>query len=368
MVVYYYTCRYWTILVIEGFMIKVGIIGVTGYVGIELLRLLQLHPLVSITNVFTDTYSGEEIAAIYPHLRGLTAIRGEKLQLDVIHKHCDVVFVSLPHGHAMRMAQSILDAGIKIIDLGADFRLKNPSHYEHWYKHQAATATLLNQAVYGLPENDNKTLIARASLIANPGCYPTAALLATIPAIKSGIIELDEYIFDAKSGVSGAGRTLSLNSHFCEISENMMAYQIAGQHRHTPEIEQELGLLTEQPAVIQFTPHVVPIVRGLLVTAYFKLTDLLSAKEVHAIYQQHYKHETFIRISPLNNIPQIKQVRGTNYCDIGLHVDPRTKRLIVVSVIDNLIKGAAGQAIQNMNLMYQFDETTGLNPIFATYP
>lgn len=349
-------------------MIKVGIVGVTGYVGIELLRLLQQHPAVTIVKVFTESYAGQEIAAIYPHLAGLTSIRGEQLDLDVIKKNCDVVFVSLPHGHAMPIAQSLLDVGIKVIDLGADFRLKNADSYQHWYQHQPAAESLLKQAVYGLPENGNKEAIASASLIANPGCYPTASLLAALPAMKSGIIDPNECIFNAKSGVSGAGRTLSLNSHFGEMTENLIPYQMVGQHRHTPEIEQELSLIAGKSIVVQFTPHLVPIIRGLLVTAYFKLSSNISQEKAYAIYQQYYENQPFIRLSQLNKTPQVKHVRGTNYCDIGIHVDSRTRRLIVISVIDNLIKGAAGQAIQNMNLLYQLPEVTGLKNIYACYP
>ena len=349
-------------------MIKVGIVGVTGYAGIELLRLLQQHPQVVVTKVCTDSYVGQPIASVYPHLAEFTALTGEAFNLEEIIKHCEVVFLCLPHGHAISMVQPLLDAGIKVIDLGPDFRLSDPAVYEHWYQQTPAANTLLEQAVYGLPEQGYKTAIAAGSLIANPGCYPTASLLASFPALKAGIIDPKDCLFDAKSGVSGGGRSLSLTNHFCEMTENLIPYQLAGKHRHTPEIEQALSALAEFPVTIQFTPHLVPMIRGLLVTAYFKLTQPLSQETIHALYETHYQNEPFIRIAPLNTVPQVKQVRGTNYCDIGIAVDERTHRLVVVSVIDNLIKGAAGQAIQNMNLMLQLPETTGLQTLCTAYP
>jgi N-acetyl-gamma-glutamyl-phosphate reductase len=353
-------------------MIKVGIIGVTGYTGIELLRLLSLHPNVEVIQVYTESYSGLEITAIYPHLVGLTHIKGKKFSAEsideLVQANCDVVFMALPHGHAITSAPALLAAGIKVIDLGADFRLKNPDDYQKWYAHPPAESSLLSQAVYGLSETGNQAQIKNARLLANPGCYPTASVLATLPALKTGIIELNDFIFDAKSGVSGAGRSTSLNNHYCEITENLVPYKLAGAHRHTPEIEQALSLAAGTSLTIQFTPHLLSVIRGLLVTAYFKLKKPLSQTEVHAIYEHYYKDAPFVRVAALNTIPQLKQVRGTNYCDIGIQVDERTGRLIVVSVIDNLIKGAAGQAIQNMNLMYQLPETTGLDQIYAAYP
>jgi N-acetyl-gamma-glutamyl-phosphate reductase len=207
-----------------------------------------------------------------------------------------------------------------------------------------------------------------ANLIANPGCYPTAAILAAMPAIKAGIINSGDCIFDAKSGISGAGRTLAMHSHFCEVTENFAPYQIAGLHRHTPEIEQELSLLVNKPVTVQFTPHLVPMIRGLSVTAYFKLNQALTAADAYSIYQEQYNQEKFIRISAPGKIPQVKSVRGTNYCDVGIYVDERTQRLIVVSVIDNLIKGASGQAVQNMNLMFDLPENMGLDNHVAMYP
>lgn len=349
-------------------MIKTGIIGATGYTGIELLRLLQHHPEAKVVSAVTESYAGQELAAIYPHLKNIVRMKGEKLDLTTIIDHCDVVFIALPHGHAIAIAQTLLAAGKKVIDLGADFRLRKPQDYQQWYKQQPAPDTLLQQAVYGLAEVGLRAKIARAQLVANPGCYPTASILAALPALKAGVIKVDDCIFDAKSGISGAGRSLALQSHFCEVAENLTPYQIAGAHRHVPEIEQELQQISGQPITIQFTPHLIPMVRGLLVTAYFKLTQAMPQQEIHRLYQETYADEKFIRVCATDVVPQVKQVRGTNYCDIGVRVDERTQRLLVVSVIDNLIKGAAGQAIQNMNLMCQLPEAMGLDGNLTVYP
>ncbi len=347
-------------------MIKAGIIGVTGYTGIELLRLLQNHPHVKVTHAFTDSYVGQDISDVYPHLQGNTSLKGEQYALPSIINECDVVFISLPHGHAIDIVQPLLAAGKKIIDLGPDFRLKNSVHYQQWYQSKVASRELLQQAVYGLPEKGDRESIKNASLVANPGCYPTAIILAALPALKAGIVDINDCIFDAKSGISGAGRSLSLQSHYCEVTENLAPYQIGGAHRHTPEIEQELSLISQQSMKVQFTPHLVPMIRGLLVTSYLKLLSPLSQENVNKIYQETYQHEFFIRIC--TKVPQAKQVRGTNYCDIGIYVDAHTNRLIVISTIDNLIKGASGQAIQNMNLMFQLPENSGLNDHVTMYP
>ncbi len=347
-------------------MINIGIIGATGYTGIELLRLLKQHPKVTVTRVTTESYAGKKIDTVYPHLKNHADLTGEILNIDDLIAHCDVIFISLPHGHAAKIVQPLLAAGKKVIDIGADFRLKNAQDYQQWYQHPAAEAALLKQAVYGLPETGIKETLAKATLIANPGCYPTASILATLPALKAGIIDTNSCVYDAKSGVSGAGRTLSLRNHFCEITENVVPYQAAGAHRHTPEIEQALSAIAGHTLTVQFTPHLVPLIRGLLVTAYFKLTSPLSQQDVMTLYQNTYAHEPFIRIT--DHLPEVKHVRGTNYCDIGCQVDTRTQGLIVVSAIDNLIKGAVGQAIQNMNLMLHFPETLGLDHLCAQYP
>lgn len=329
-------------------MVKVGVVGATGYSGIELLRILNQHPEVELSYCASESYAGLSIAQTYPHLRGKLELIAEKLDLDHIAANCDVIFFALPHGHALNFVPKLLGKHKKVIDLSADFR---------------------QSSVYGLAEAGWRNQIAKASFVANPGCYPTAAVLAALPALEANIIDPNDCIFDAKSGVSGAGRSLSLHTHFCEVSENLTAYKIAGEHHHTCEIEQQLSRITKQPLAIQFTPHLLPIARGLLLTAYFKLKNTqFSEEDIYYIYRNAYQSEPFIRLSPFKQLPSIKQVQGTNYCDIGLRLDSRTGRLIVVAVIDNLMKGAAGQAVQNMNLMLQLPETLGLHTLISHYP
>jgi N-acetyl-gamma-glutamyl-phosphate reductase len=349
-------------------MINVGIIGVTGYTGIELLRILQNHPQVNIAYVTSESYTGQNLAKIYPHLKSCLNLCAEKLDLEKIKQTCELIFLCLPHGHATVITEQLLAAGKKVIDLGADFRLKNPETYRQWYKLAPPPNPLLTQAIYGLAEAGYAQNIADAQLIANPGCYATACILSALPLLKWGIIDLYDLIFDAKSGVSGAGRSLTLNNHFCEVTENFKPYQIAGLHRHTPEIEQILSSAADETLHIQFTPHLLPMVRGLLVTAYFKLTTSITAAEIREHYHQYYCNQTFIRIYDEEEIPQTKNTYGSNYCDINVFVDSRTQRLIVITALDNLGKGAAGQAVQNMNLMCHWPETTGLHLLKTIYP
>lgn len=347
--------------------IRAGIIGATGYTGVELMRLLQQHREVALTYLVTDSYKDRPIADVYPHLKKSIALAGKGLDVAAIIEHCDLIFLALPPGKAGQLVKTLLEAGKKVIDLSADFRLRNPKDHSHWYQEQAPAADIRLSAVYGLAEAGYRDAISQASLIANPGCYPSASILAAMPALKAGIIEPNDCIFDAKSGVSGAGRGLKLQSHYCEVNENITPYQLGGMHRHTPEIEQELSLIAKQALTIQFTPHLVPMTRGMLVTAYFKLKQPLVQQAVVDLYQEAYQSDSFIRVSASGEIPDVRQVRGTNYCDMGIIVDERTGRLMVVSVIDNLMKGASGQAIQNMNLLYQFPETLGLDHI-SIYP
>lgn len=349
-------------------MIKVGIAGATGYVGIELIHILLNHPKVKIVYVATQSHIGVPLVQVYPHLQSLIDIECSALDAKKMAKQCDVIFTALPHGHALKLAQPILDAGKKLVDLGADFRLKNPGAYEKWYNHPSAPLELLEKAVYGLPELGSRDKIKNAQFIANPGCYPTCSALGCMPAIAAGIIKTDAMILDAKSGTSGAGRGLALGSHFCEVAENFKAYAVGGSHRHTPEIEQVLGEISGHPIIVQFTPHLLPIVRGLLVTAYLPLKKDVSIEDAWEIYSNAYKQEPFVRLCPLGTFPQTANVRGSNYCDIGLIVDKRTAKLIVISCIDNLVKGASGQAVQNMNLMFKLPETMGLNHLCPTYP
>jgi N-acetyl-gamma-glutamyl-phosphate reductase len=349
-------------------MIKAGIIGATGYTGVELLRLLAGHPGVEICYATSESYVGQKIGHVYPHLKDAVGdLIAQKFDITKTIASCDVVFIALPHGHAPDIAAPLLAAGKKVIDLGADLRLKNPADYEKWYKETPAPDALLQQAVYGLPEAGWREAIKKSSLIANPGCYATAAILAAAPLLKTDLINLNECILDGKSGASGAGRTLSLNTHFCEVSENFKAYQTAGTHRHTPEIEQSFSSIKGESMIVEFTPHLIPMVRGLFMTAYFKLQKNTTAQDIHALYQAYYHQEPFIHILSMDELTHTKQVRGTNRCDIAVHLNTRTQRITVTSVIDNLMKGASGQAIQNMNLMSQLPETMGLTSS-AIYP
>ena len=349
-------------------MIKVGIAGATGYVGIELIHVLLNHPKVKIVYAASQSHTGVPLVQVYPHLQTMIDIECSALDAKEMAQQCDVIFTALPHGHALMLVQPILDAGKKLIDLGADFRLKDPGSYEKWYNHPPASLELLEKSVYGLPELGSRDKIRNAQIIANPGCYPTCSALGCMPAIAAGMIKTDAMILDAKSGTSGAGKELSLGSHFCEVAENFKAYGVGGSHRHTPEIEQVLGEIAGYPVIVQFTPHLLPVVRGLLVTAYLPLKKDVSAEDVWKIYSNAYKQEPFIRLCPLGTFPQTANVRGSNYCDIGLIVDKRTGKLIVISCIDNLVKGASGQAVQNMNLMFSLPETMGLNHLCPAYP
>ncbi|MDI3533660.1 MAG: N-acetyl-gamma-glutamyl-phosphate reductase [Thermosediminibacterales bacterium] len=339
-------------------MIRVSIIGATGYVGIELLRILIGHPEVSIAHLTSKTYKGQKIWHVYPCLKNFIDKTCEEMNFEKIVEDSDVVFTALPHGISMGIVHEFLDRGVKVIDMGADFRLKDVTEYETWYKIKHKSPDLIKEAVYGLPELYREE-VKQARLVANPGCYPTSVILAAAPLLKAGIVKTDSIIVDSKSGTSGAGRSLRLDLHFSETSESFRAYSIAGSHRHTPEIEQELSLLAEEKLVISFTPHLVPMTRGILSTLYFKLNYQVSTEELTNMYIDFYKREPFVRILK-DSLPQTKSVRGSNCCDIAVGVDKRTGRVTVVSAIDNLIKGAAGQAIQNMNLMFGLDEKTGL--------
>lgn len=347
--------------------IKVGIAGATGYGGIELLRLLGNHPAADVVLAGTESYVGQELAAVYPHLAGRVTLVGREAGPEALAEECDVVFTALPHGVPMKLAPAVLAAGKKLIDLGADFRLKDISAFETWYKHSHSAPELMTEAVYGLPELYREQ-ISPARLVGNPGCYPTSCALAAAPLLKSGVVESRGIIFDAKSGVSGAGRGVNLGVHYSEVNENFKAYNIAGGHRHTPEIEQTLSDLAGAPVVVSFTPHLVPMTRGILTTAYFTLKEDLSTEQVLHLFREFYAGEPFVRVRPAGDLPSTKQVSGSNHCDIGLQVDRRTGRVLVVAVIDNLIKGAAGQAVQNMNLLFGLPETTGLLNAAPVYP
>lgn len=347
---------------------KIAVIGATGYSGIELIRLLLQHPHAEITHLVTTSQEGENIAAIYPHLRGVLEQELTAFQAETIAEQADVVFFATPAGVSKKWAPFFLQYDVICIDLSGDFRLKDPGLYETWYGAEAADQSYLEQAVYGLSEL-NAQRIKEANLIANPGCYPTAALLGLIPLLQMDIVDPQSIIVDAKSGVSGAGRKLSLATHFAQVNENVIPYKL-GKHQHVPEIEQELASFVsegEQGELnISFTTHLMPMTRGILNTMYASLREDLDTGELIARYEQFYRGHPFIRIYPEGTCPATKNVYGTNFCDIGLFVDQRTRRVTVLSAIDNVVKGAAGQALQNLNIRCGWEQTSGLKqtPVF----
>lgn len=338
--------------------IKVSIIGATGYTGSELVRILYRHPEVELVALTTRSYVGMPMCEVYPHLFKYNHLTCEEADLAKIFAISDVVFVALPHGHAMPVAHEAARSGKKMIDLGADFRFADFQVYESWYKVEHEAKDLLPQAVYGLPEV-NRDKIKGAWLVANPGCYPTSAILALAPLLKQKLIDTGSIVVDSKSGVSGAGRGLSLGSHFCEVNENFKAYNVAA-HRHTPEIEQILSRIAGEQITVTFTPHLLPVTRGILSTVYAKLSSDAGVEQLRRLYREYYKDEFFVRVLPDGTLPQTKWVAGTNHCDIGLTVDARTGRVIVITAIDNVVKGASGQAVQNMNIICNLPEDTAL--------
>jgi N-acetyl-gamma-glutamyl-phosphate reductase len=342
---------------------RVAIIGAGGYTGVELIRLLSLHPRVELTCLTSLEDVGVPVCRVFPSLAGKTDLRLEALDVDRVIAAADIVFTALPHKAAMGVVPGFLSAGKKVIDLSADFRLKDVDVYEKWYQRHSCPE-LVAEAVYGLPELYREQIRA-ARLIANPGCYPTSAILALAPLIRRDLIDLDSLIIDSKSGTTGAGRAVRLGSLFCEVNEGFKAYGV-GTHRHTPEIEQVLGALADTPVTVTFTPHLLPINRGILSTSYARLKKTLTSGELTAVFQEFYAEEPFVRVCPEGALPNLAMIKGSNYCDIGVVSDPRTGRVIVVSAIDNLVKGASGQAVQNMNIMEGFEEGLGLQvvPLF----
>ena len=338
--------------------LRVGIIGATGYTGGELLRFLLNHGGTEICCVTSKTYSGHSLGEAYPSLRNLVDLTCLSLDVEKIAPLADLFFLGLPHKMAMETAIPLVELGKKVIDLSADFRLQDPATYEKWYGVPHISPSHLSQAVYGLPEL-HKEKIRGTSLVANPGCYPTGAILGLAPLLREGLIRPEEIIIDSKSGTSGAGRRLELSIHFAECNEGVRAYSV-GVHRHTPEIEQELSRLAGQPLTVSFTPTLIPMTRGILSTIYVRPHRPLPDKEALEVYRDFYREAPFIRILPQGRLPDTKHVYGSNFCDIGLRFDPRTGRLIVLSAIDNLVKGASGQAIQCMNIQGGFEETKGL--------
>ena len=340
--------------------IRAGIINVTGYIGAELARLLCQHPQVKLVTVTGRSAAGQKLADVFPSFATTDYTIEDKLDADV-----DIAFSAMPHKSSIDIVPALLKRGIRVVDASADFRLKNPAEYAKWYGFAHPSPKLLDQAVFGLPELHHES-IASASLVANPGCYSTGAILALAPLVKHGVIHPD-IVVDSKSGISGAGRTLGLNTHYSEVNEDICAYSLNG-HRHLPEMEQELKALG--PSVspsITFVPHLVPMTRGILSTCYAKLADghRLTATKLRRLYRQFYEHAPFVQVTAQS--PHTNYVRGTNFCLIYPAINSKTGRLVVISCLDNLIKGGAGQAVQNMNLMFDLPETTGLEAL-AIYP
>ncbi|NOU95124.1 N-acetyl-gamma-glutamyl-phosphate reductase [Paenibacillus sp. LMG 31456] len=337
---------------------RAAIIGSTGYGGVELIRLLLSHPNVEITSVISSSSAGTPIADGYPHLNQIMLDKLDGIDIDEIKQKSDVVFIAAPHGVAIELAPKLLDAGLKVIDISGDFRLKSGEVYEQWYKHKAADPTYVEKAVYGLSEVFADE-VKGTEFVSNPGCFPTATLLGLVPLVSKGWADLSSIIIDSKSGVSGAGRGLSLTSHYSEINENFLAYKV-NKHQHTPEIEQVLSRVAGEEVVVTFTTHLVPMTRGILSTMYVNLKGKHTEDEIIEMFQQYYEGRRFVRIRSKGKWPATKEVWGSNYCDIGISLDERTGRLTVISVIDNVVKGAAGQAVQNLNLMMGWDEGAGL--------
>lgn len=341
--------------------IKVGILGANGYTGYELVRLLLAHPNVELAYLGSRSFKGRAYSEIYASLQEICDLKCDDKALIEISQSLDCVFTATPQGFCMQEISEKVLSQCKLVDLSADFRLKNAQIYEKWYKIEHKAPQFLGEAVYGLSEI-HRLHIKKARLVANAGCYTTCAILSLYPLIKAGVAELNSIIIDAKSGKSGAGRNERLDNLFCETNENFAAYGVST-HRHTPEIEAQLALAAGREFALQFTPHLVPMQRGILSTAYVNLTRHLSEDEVREIYERFYGHEPFVKLLPKGILPQTRFVKGTNFVHLNAVLDERTKRLIIIAALDNLIKGAAGQAVQNMNLLFGFDESTGLNAV-----
>ncbi|MDP3090721.1 MAG: N-acetyl-gamma-glutamyl-phosphate reductase [Nitrospira sp.] len=345
---------------------RIAIAGASGYAGAELVRLAAAHPYFDITAVTSEKSAGQSVASVFPSLTGVVRHTFEALAPEALAERADALFLALPHTKSQEPVALCLKAGKLVVDLSADYRLKNVAAYEEWYQTPHAHPALLQEAVYGLPEL-HRSAIAKATLVASPGCYPTAAILQMAPLFAKGLVQLDSIVIDAKSGVSGAGRSPGLPYHFPEAHESLEPYKI-GKHRHIPEIEQELsGVMGTPGAVtIAFTPHLVPMNRGILSTAYCKLKTEIKLPELRALYREFYKGERFIRLYE-DIVPNPRYTKGSNFCDIGVYADQRAGWVVTVAAVDNLVKGAAGQAIQAMNLMMGIPEETGLTAP-SSYP
>jgi N-acetyl-gamma-glutamyl-phosphate reductase len=340
--------------------LRAAVVGATGYAGAELVRILSGHPEVDLTVITSRQQAGVAFDAIYPSLKGFVNQACAHSDPAVVAEKSDLAFLALPHKASMAMVPGLLDAGLKVVDLSADFRFKNPAAYEaHYQPHSCAE--LLDQAVYGLCEiYDNQ--IADADLIGNPGCYPTSILLPLLPLVKAGLVDPGTLIADCKSGVSGAGREANPVTHYCHVNESFKPYKV-GNHRHTPEIEENISLAAGKPVHITFVPHLVPMTRGMQSTIYAQLAAGTDESKIRGCLKEAYGNRPFVRLLPNGRVPDALHVKGTNFCDIGWTIDPGSGRLIVMAAIDNLVKGAAGQAVQNMNLMAGFRESAGLDSV-----
>lgn len=343
---------------------KASVIGTTGYGGVELLRILHSHPEFDIQSIHS-TKEEIPIHQEYPHLYGIMDQHMRKIEADKIAEESDIVFMATPSGVSSKLAESFQGKNVKVVDLSGDLRLKNTEDYVKWYKKTAAPEAIINESVYGLSEW-NQQQIAGAGWVANPGCYPTATLLGLAPVTLENLIDPLSVVIDGKSGTSGAGRAAVRGSLYAEVNENIKIYKV-NEHQHTPEIEQQLQIWNSTMGPITFSTHLMPFTRGIMITAYARLTDVWKTERMIDLYSSYYEHQPFVRVRTLGNFPSVKEVASSNYCDIGLHVDERTGRITIVSVIDNLMKGAAGQAVQNANIMFGLDQTTGLQ-FMPLYP
>lgn len=335
-------------------MVKVGIVGGTGYTGVELLRLLARHPQAEVVAITSRKEAGMPVADMFPNLRGHIDLKFCEPQ-DAGLENCDVVFFATPNGIAMQQTRELLAAGVRVVDLAADFRIKDIAVWQKWYGMEHACPELVAEAVYGLPEV-NRAAIQTARLVANPGCYPTAVQLGFLPLLEAGVVDASYLIADAKSGVSGAGRKAEVGALFAEAGDNFKAYAASG-HRHLPEISQGLARYAGKPVGLTFVPHLTPLIRGIHATLYARLTD---AADVQALFEKRYANEPFVDVLPFGSHPETRSVRGANMCRIALHQPQGGDTLVILSAIDNLVKGASGQAVQNMNIMFSLPETMGL--------
>lgn len=342
--------------------IKVGIIGASGYAGAELVRLLYKHPIAEIVGIYSKSYLGKKISDLYPSFYQIIDLEFE--EMDTVIDKSDIVFASLPHGHSEAIARKVYDQGKYFIDLGADFRLHDENDYQQWYQLNYHETDLHQEQVYGLCELFRDE-IKKHKIIGNPGCYPTSIALALAPAIKLNLVN-EKIIIDSKSGATGAGKGLSDNNHYPRLNESFAPYKI-GEHRHTPEIEQTIKMLAKKEVKVTFTPHLLPVNRGIVSTIYLDLTNDEDLQRIHQEYVKFYQDEKFIRVLPLNRCADLKYIKLSNYCDISIHMDKHNNQLIIVSAIDNMVKGAAGQAIQNMNILFNLNEDCGLDYVPASF-